>query len=262
MMPRTVVLIHGLWMTPLSWQGWADQLRSQGFDVVTPTWPRMNHTIEELRADPSLVGGLGLEEIIDAHAAVVARQATKPIIIGHSIGGLVTQVLLNRGLGAAGVAVHPAQTKGVFILPPQQLRAAFPAIGNPLNLNKGIALTPRQFHYAFANALTREESDAAWEKFHVPAPVRTLFQTAFANVRAGGPTAVDYDLAGRPPLLFVAGGADRIVPSSVVRANRKLYRSGRVDLIEFPGRSHFTVGEPGWQDVLGTAMAWVKDKVS
>src|SRR4249919_2313414 len=138
--PDTVVLIHGLWMTPFSWQGWAERLTAQGFNVVTPTWPRMDHSIDELRADPKLVGGLGLDEIVDAHAKVIEQQPTKPIIIGHSIGGLVTQLLLNRGLGAAGVALHPGQSKGVFILPPKQLKAAFPAIGNPFNLNKGIPL--------------------------------------------------------------------------------------------------------------------------
>jgi alpha-beta hydrolase superfamily lysophospholipase len=260
-MTNTVVLIHGLWMTPLSWQDWAGHLQGRGYRVITPTWPRMDRPIEELRADPSIVGGLGVTEVADHHARIIAELDEPPIIMGHSVGGLVTQLLLDRGLGAAGVAIHPGQTKGVYGLPPVQLRAALPAIGNPLNLNKGIPLTPEQFHFGFANALTAAESRKAWEIFHVPAPARPLFQAALANFTPHAATKVDYRKHDRPPLLFVAGGADRTVPASVVRENHRRYKTGTTHYIEYPGRSHFTVGEPGWQQVADDALDWATSQL-
>ncbi|MFJ6985537.1 MULTISPECIES: alpha/beta hydrolase [unclassified Streptomyces] len=253
-----VVLIHGLWMTPLSWSDWARRLTERGLRVHTPTWPRMDHPIAELRADPSLVGGLGVTEVTDHHARLIEDLDTPPLIIGHSVGGLVTQLLLDRGLGAAGVAVHPGQTKGVWGLPPVQLRAARPVLGNPFNLNKGVPLTAEQFHFGFANALDAAASRRAWETFHVPAPARPLFQAAFANLTPRAATRVDYRRPDRAPLLFVAGGLDRTVPSSVVRENHRRYRSGVVELKEYPARSHFTVGEPGWEDVLDDAVRWAE----
>ena len=262
MKPDTVVLIHGLWMTPLSWRDWATHLESRGYAVHTPMWPRMNHTIDELRAEPNLVGGLGVKEVTDHHADFIASLGTNPVIIGHSVGGLVTQLLLDRGLGAAGVAVHPGQTKGVWGLPPVQLRAAWPAVGNPFHLKKGIGLTAKQFHYGFANALDEDEAFKAWDTFHVPAPARPLFQAALANITPGASTKVDYRKPDRAPLLFLAGGLDRTVPASVVRENHRRYKVGTVEIKEYPDRSHFTVGEPGWEQVLDYAIDWVEKKTA
>jgi pimeloyl-ACP methyl ester carboxylesterase len=252
----TVVLIHGLWMTPLSWRAWATRLQERGFRVLTPTWPRMNHTIDELRADPSLVGGLGIAEIADHHAELIAGLDRPPIVMGHSLGGLLTQQMLDRGLGAAGVAIHPGQARGVYGIPLSQLRAALPVLRNPFNYAKAVALTAKQFHLAFAGALSAEESLKAWETFHVPAPARPVFQAALANVTAHAATKVNYHKPDRAPLLMIAGGADRIVPPSVVRENVRRYRTGTVEYREFPGRSHFTAGEPGWEDVLDQALEW------
>ena len=260
MKTNTVVLIHGLWMTPLSWRSWASRLESRGYEVHTPKWPRMDHSIEELRAEPNLVGGLGVQEIIDHHAEFVASLGVKPVIMGHSLGGLVTQVLLDRGLGAAGVAVHPGQTKGVYGLPLVQLRAGWPAVGNPFNLNKGVGLTAKQFHFGFANALNEEESLRAWQTFHVPAPARPLFQLSLANFTPRAATKVDYRKPDRAPLLFLAGGLDRTVPASVVRENHRRYKTGTVEIKQYPGRSHFTVGEPGWEEVLDDAIEWVEKR--
>ena len=181
-MKSHVVLIHGLWMTPLSWEQWADRLRDRGYTVHTPSWPRMDHSIDELRADPGIVGGLGVREITDHHQRFIESLDESPVIIGHSVGGLVTQLLLDRGTGTAGVAVHPGQTKRVYGLPPKQLRAAWPALGNPFNLNKGIPLTAKQFHWGFANALTDTDALKAWETFHVPAPARPLFQAGLGEL--------------------------------------------------------------------------------
>ncbi|NLU73897.1 alpha/beta hydrolase [Streptomyces sp. HNM0575] len=254
--PDTVVLIHGLWMTPLSWHDWVSYLEDRGYRVIAPTWPRMDRPIEELRAHPSLVGGLGVTEVTDHHAELISRLDTPPIVMGHSVGGLVTQLLLDRGLGAAGVAIHPGQTKGVFGLPPAQLRAALPAVGNPFNLNRGVPLTPAQFHWGFANALSEEDAREAWSNHHVPAPARPLFQAALANFTPRAATRVDYRKADRAPLLFVAGDADRTVPASVVKENHRRYKSGVTHYMEFPGRSHFTVGEKGWEEVVGRSLEW------
>ena len=262
MKPDTVVLIHGLWMTPLSWRDWAARLEARGYRVHTPAWPRMDHSIEELRGDPSLVGGLGVQEVTDHHANFIKSLDSNPVIIGHSVGGLVTQLLLDRGLGAAGVAVHPGQAKGVWGLPPIQLRAAWPAVGNPFHLNKGIPLTAEQFHFGFANALDETDARTAWQTFHVPAPARPLFQAALANVTPGAVTSVDYRKPDRVPLLFVAGSLDRTVPASVVRENHRRYKSGTVELKEYEGRSHFTVGEPGWEHVLDDAIGWAERQVA
>ncbi|MFG2195866.1 alpha/beta hydrolase [Streptomyces sp. NPDC048639] len=258
MKPGIVVLIHGLWMTPLSWRNWADRLEARGYQVHTPTWPRMNHSIEKLRKDPSLVGGLGIEEITDHHAQFIESLDSNPVIMGHSLGGTVTQLLLDRGIGAAGVAVHPGQTKGVWGLTPAQIKAGRPAIGNPFNLKKGIPLTAEQFHYGFANALDEKDALVAWQTYHVPAPARPLFQLALANYTPGAVGKVDYRKPDRAPLLFIAGSTDRTVPASVVRENHRRYRSGTVELKEYAGRSHFTVGEPGWEGVLDHAIGWAE----
>jgi pimeloyl-ACP methyl ester carboxylesterase len=222
----------------------------------------MDHTIEELRAEPNLVGGLGVKEIYDYHAEFIASLGTNPVIIGHSLGGLMVQLLLDRGIGAAGVAVHPGQTKGVWDLPPVQLLAGWPAVGNPFNLNKGIGLTPKQFHFGFANALSEDEAFKAWQTFHTPAPARPLFQLALANFTPGAATEVDYRKPDRAPLLFLAGGVDRTVPASVVRENYRRYKTGTVEIKEYAGRSHFTVGEPGWEEVLDHAIGWVERKTA
>ncbi|RKE22100.1 alpha-beta hydrolase superfamily lysophospholipase [Streptomyces sp. TLI_171] len=261
MKPGEIVLIHGLWMTPLSWRDWATRLEARGYVVHTPAWPRMDASIEELRRAPDVVGGLGIEEITDHHAQFVTSLDSEPVIIGHSLGGLVTQLLLDRGIGSAGVAVHPGQTKGVWGLPPVQLRAAWPLIGNPFNLRKGVPLTARQFHYGFASALDETGARAAWQTFHVPAPARPLFQAALANIIPGAPTAVDYRKPDRAPLLFLSGSLDRTVPASVVRENHRRYKSGCVELKEYAGRSHFTVGERGWETVVDDTIDWVERKL-
>ncbi len=258
--PRTIVLIHGLWMTPLSWGAWAERFREQGHTVITPTWPRMEHTIDELRENPALVAGLGIEELFEHHAGIVASLDEPPIIMGHSVGGLITQRLLDRGYGLAGVAIHPGQTKGVYGLPPSQLRAAWPVLKNPANVKRGVPLTAKQFHYGFANALSQADARQAWETFHVPAPGRPVFQAAFGNFMPHAATQVDYKRPDRAPLLLVAGGLDHIVPKSVVKENYRRYKSGTVEYVEYAGRSHFTVGEPGWEQVADESLSWAVAK--
>jgi len=255
---RPIVLVHGLWLHPSSWHGWKERFESRGHQVLAPPWPRMEGTAEEIRRDPSPLNGLGIEEITDHYTGIVRGLAQAPIIIGHSFGGLVTELLLDRGLGAAGVALSPAPVKGVLRLPPAQLRAAFPVLGNPANRKRTVELTPKQFHYAFTNTMNEEYSRAAYERYEVPGPGRPLFQAAFANFNSSAPSKVDFHNDDRAPLLVVGNSADHTVPASVSReaANRLGKSSAVVDYKEYPGRPHFTAGAPGWEEVADDALEW------
>src|SRR5881628_3622471 len=142
--PATIVLIHGLWLTPLSWEHWVDRYTKRGYKVVAPTWPGMEGGIEDLRRNPDKVAGLGVTEIVDHYDGIVRKMDRPPIIMGHSFGGLFTQILLDRGLGAAGVAIDSAPVKGILLLPFSTLRVGFPALKNPFNFHHVDGLTEEQ----------------------------------------------------------------------------------------------------------------------
>lgn len=253
----TVVLIHGLWMTPLSWEHWTERLSGMGYRVIAPSWPGMERSIEHLRRNPNNVAGIGVTEIVEHYAKILRELDSSPILIGHSFGGAFVQILLSRGFGAAGVAIHSAPVRGVYTLPVSTLRATFPILGNPLNVGRAVGLTPKEFHYAFTNTLSEEASAAVYDRYHVPGPARVLFQGAFANFVPRAATRVNFRLPNRAPLLMIAGGADHIVPASVNRENVRRYDSTAVtDFMEFPERSHYTLGEPGWEAVADYAIEW------
>ncbi len=218
----------------------------------------MQGEVEDVRRDPSALNGLGVAEIVDHYDQIVRGLSAPPVIMGHSFGGLVTELLLDRGLGAAGVALSPAPVRGVLRLPPTQLRSAFPVLGNPLNKNKTVELTPKQFHYAFTNTMTDEEAKAAYDRYQVPGPGRVIFQAAFANFNPRAVTKVDFHKDDRPPLLVVGNDQDHTVPASVSKeAAQRLGKSKAVvDYKEFPGRPHFTAGAPGWEAVADYALEW------
>ncbi|MGQ4388425.1 alpha/beta hydrolase [Streptomyces sp. SAS_270] len=255
---RTVVLIHGLWMTPRSWEKWIDHYQAQGHRVIAPAWPGLDAEVEEIRRDPSRIAGVGLGEVIARYEEVIRSLDEQPVIIGHSFGGAVTQVLLDRGLGRAGVAIDSAPVKGVLPQPYSTVKSVRPVIGNPANKNKAIALTPKQFHYSFTNTLSEKDSAAVYERYQVAGSARVLFQGAFANFNPRAATKVDFRNERRAPLLFIAGGADHIVPAKVNKANWRLYRKSPAvtDYQEFPGRSHFTLGQDGWEEVADYALSW------
>jgi pimeloyl-ACP methyl ester carboxylesterase len=253
-----IVLIHGLWMTPRSWEGWVARYEAAGHEVLAPAWPGMDRDVEALRADPAGIEHLGVAEIVDAYEAVVRGLSAAPIIMGHSFGGLFCQILLDRGFGAAGVAIDSAAARGVFTLPASELRSAFPVLKNPLNHRRAVLLTPEEFHYAFTNTLTEDESRAVWERYAVPGPGRVLFQGALANVNPRSATRVHYRNDDRAPLLFIAGGEDHVVPAAVDVAQAAKYEGSAAvtDFREFPGRSHFTIGQDGWEEVADFALDW------
>jgi alpha-beta hydrolase superfamily lysophospholipase len=258
----TIVLIHGLWLTRLSWEHWVERYTQAGYRVLAPGWPGMDVDVEALRKDPSAMNGLGVVEVADHYDALIRGLDEAPIIMGHSFGGLLTQILLDRGLGVAGVALHPAPPKGVFRLPISALRSSFPVLGNPANRKKTVGLNPAQWHYAFTNTLSDADSQAAYNRYHVPAPGRPLFQAASANLLPGAATKVNFHNDRRGPLLLIAGGADHTVPTAMVRENftRQSESSAVTDFKEYPGRSHFTAGSPGWEEVADHALTWAAAK--
>jgi len=221
----------------------------------------MEGDIEELRLDPDRVAGLGVTEIVDHYAAIIRGLDRPPIIMGHSFGGLFAQILIDRGLGAAGVAIDSAPVKGILILPFSTLKVSFPALSNPFNLHKAGSLTPEQFHYAFGNLLSEEESAKVYERYAVPGPDHVLFQAGLANFNPHATTTVNFHNDDRAPLLLIAGGKDHIAPASVTKANYNLYRTSKAltEYKEFPERSHFTLGEPGWEEVADYALDWAAE---
>src|SRR4051794_27200285 len=213
--PTPIVLIHGLWLTQRSWEGWKERFEARGHRVFAPAWPYMQQEVEDVRNDPSVLERLGVAEIVDHYQGIVRGIDRPPVIMGHSFGGLVTELLLDRGLGAAGVAISPAPVKGVLRLPPAQLRAAFPVLSNPANRNTTVELTPSQFHYAFTNTMSETEAKAAYDRYEVPGPGRVLFQAAFANFNPRAATKVGFRKADRAPLLIIGNDQDHTVPASV-----------------------------------------------
>jgi len=238
----TIVLIPGLWMTALSWERWVKHYGEKGYSVIAADWPGMEGDIELLRRDPSSFANLGVTEVVDHYEQIIGELETPSVIIGYGFGGLIAQVLLDRGWGAAGVAIASAPVGGIARLPLSILKLAFSVLGNSFR-NKTASLTAEQFHRAFANSLTEPESLDAFKRYIVPAPNRVLVQTAFANFTRHSTTTVNFRNDTRAPLLLVAGGRDRIVPSSLVRANFDLYRESKAetDYKEFPDQTHFSL---------------------
>ena len=255
--PDTIVLIHGLWMTPRSWEHFKARYESRGYRVLAPAWPGMEAEVEALNADPSPIAALDVETIVAHYEQIIRGLDTPPIIMGHSFGGTFTQLLLDRGLGAVGVGLASSTVKGILDLPLTTLRATSPVLANPLNRHNAVGLDPKQFHYAFANTLTREESDAIHARYHVPAASRVLREGAFANLHRDASTKVDFHRQGRPPLLLIAFGEDHVIPPKVVRHNAAKYdgEDAVVEVVEFPGRPHFP-GAPGWEEVADRALSW------
>jgi len=259
-----IVLINGLWMTALSWENWIQRYSERGFRVIAKSWPGMDIDIKQLRRDPSPIATLGITEIVDHYEKIIRELDSPPIIMGHSFGGLMAQILLDRGLGAAGVAIAPAPVKGIIFLPFSTLKVTFPALSNPANNHRAVPLTPEQFHYAFTNNLSEEESLTVYQRYAVHGPDHVLFQAALANFNPHAPTTVNFDNKDRAPLLLISGGQDHVSPSSVVEANFKLYRKSEAltEYKEFPERTHFTLGQDGWEEVADYALNWALEHAS
>lgn len=254
----TIVLVHGLWMTPLSWESWVDRYERAGFRVLVPAWPGLDEDPERLRRDPAPIAGLTARRVLDHLAAVIRPLPRPPILMGHSFGGAFVQVLADRGLGAVAVAIDPTPVRGVVRLPVSTLRAAFPVLRKPANRHRAVPLTPDQFHEAFANTEDLATSHAAYDRYVVSAAGGVLFEGAFANWHPRSAFDVHFHNPYRSPLLLIAGGADRIAPPSTTRVAARLHQRSPVltGYREFPGRSHFTLGQAGWEEVADFALEW------
>jgi len=257
---QTIVLIHGLWMTPSSWDTWADHYRELGHEVIVPGWPGIDsRTPSDVRRDPSALAGRGITEIVDSYDEIIRALPAKPIIMGHSFGGIFLQLLLDRGLGRAGVAVQPGNTAGVTVLPGSTLRTGSPVLTNPFRKNKVTPISKSHFHFTFGNDLSRAESDAEWEASAVPSYNRVFFEGVLSVFNEkNGITKVDFTKPDRAPLLLISGEIDHVAPPAIQKAALKRYSAGSavVERIEFPGRTHRIVSQGGWEEVADYALDW------
>ncbi|WP_055545174.1 alpha/beta hydrolase [Streptomyces kanamyceticus] len=258
----TVVLLHGLWMTPLSWEHWVTRYEQRGLRVLTPGYPGIppgEAGVRAIRDDPSPLVDLGVREIFDHLGEVIGALDAKPIIIGHSFGGVFVQLLLDTGYGTAGVSVDGAAVKGLKALPLSEIKATLPVLRNPANRHRAVPITEKEFHYAFTNNLSVEESRRVFDRYAIPVSGRMLFQASLANFTPNAVTTYDFANDHRAPLLFIAGGNDHMLPPPVQRENYKknAERSEAITAFKlFEGRSHYTCGEPGWEDVADFALDW------
>jgi pimeloyl-ACP methyl ester carboxylesterase len=257
--PDTVVFIHGLWMTPRSWEKWAARYESSGYNVLAPAWPGLEGEVEALRRDPGPLKQLDVAKLVDHYATIIRGLASPPILVGHSLGGTVVQLLLDRGLGAAGVGVASAAVKGIRDLPLSTIRATSPVLRNPFGRGGASPLNRKQFRYAFANTMTHEAADALYDRYYIPAANRVLFEIAFANLSRKSPVTVDFRNAARAPLLLIAFSEDHVVPPKTIQHNATKYEPGALTAFkQFPGRPHFPAAG-GWEEVADYALAWATE---
>jgi pimeloyl-ACP methyl ester carboxylesterase len=257
--PNPVIFIHGLCIHSSAWQPWLELFESCGYSASAPGWPGDAATVAETRANPDSLNDVGIEQMVNHYAELVGTPATKPILIGHSFGGLIAQELLANDLAAAAVAIDPAPIKGVKALPLAQLRSAFPVLGNPANKHRTVSLTPKQFHYAFGNTVTEEESDALHAAWTIPGAGRPLLEDAGANFSRHSPARVDTHKAHRGPLLLTSGTEDHTVPLKVTKEVVAMYAHGpaQTDFHIFEGRGHSLTIDNGWKDVADVALQWL-----
>ena len=202
--PDTIVLVHGFWMTPRSWEKWVEHYEGRGYRVLAPAYPGLE--VEALREDPSPIETLTIPAIVEHYEGIIGELERPPIIKGHSAGGLLTQILLDHGYGAAGVVIDSVPAEGIKVVPVSQIRALFPILSHPSNRHKAVGFTPEQFHNAFANTLSREESDKVYEGYYIPAPGNLVWAGPLANFTPGHQdTYVNFRNEDRAPLLFIAG---------------------------------------------------------
>ncbi|TMF66741.1 MAG: alpha/beta hydrolase [Chloroflexi bacterium] len=255
-----VVFIHGLWLLPSSWDRWAELFENAGFTAVKPGWPDDPETVSEAKAHPEVFAGKKVGQVADHVDAVIHRLNKKPVVMGHSFGGLLTQIVAGRGHSAASVAIDPAPFRGVLPLPISSLKSASPVLQNPANWNRAIPLTYEQFRYAFANAVSEAEARELYDTFAVPAPGAPLFQAAAANVNPWTEVKVNTVNPERGPLLIISGEKDHTVPWAIANASYKRQKRnpGVTEITEMPNRGHALVIDNGWKEVAETALAFIK----
>jgi non-heme chloroperoxidase len=254
-----VVFIHGLWLLGSSWDRWSAHFEAAGFAALSPGWPDDPETVAEANATPEVFAGKSIKEVADHFEEVIRKLDKQPVVIGHSFGGLMTQILAGRGLSVASVAIDPAPFRGVLPLPISALRAGSPVLANPLNRGRAVPLTYEQFRYAFANAVSEEEAKELYETFAVPAPGEPLFQAAFANFNPWTEDKVDTKNPERGPLLILDGELDNTVPWAIANAsyNQQKRNENVTEIQKVPGRGHSLTIDGGWREVADISLAFV-----
>lgn len=257
-----IVFVHGLWLHGQSWIPWIEFFREKGYDAVAATWPGDSESTEATRKNPNAVAGYGVTEIADHIAAQLKKFDRKPILIGHSFGGLLVQNLLGRDLAAAAIAIDPAPIKGVPELPFSALKSSFPVLGNPFNFSRAVSLSEKQFRFAFTNAVPEQEAHELYAKYAMPAPGRPLFQAATATFNPNSATKVNVSNATRGPLLLISGANDNTVPPVLVKSTLRAYGKSTAvtELKEFAGRGHSLTIDSGWKELAEYSFQWLQAK--
>jgi pimeloyl-ACP methyl ester carboxylesterase len=255
-----VVFIHGLWLLPSSWANWAEFFKKAGYAPLTPDWPDDPETVEQARANPDVLAKKNLNQVADHTAEVIGGLNKKPAVMGHSTGGLLAQMIADRGLSAVTVGIDPGPFRGVLPLPLAALRSASPVLKNPLNRGKAITLTLDQFKYGWANALDDDEAKQLYETYHVAAPGVALMQMANANLNPWTEAKVDPKNPDRGPLLIIDGEEDHTVPWAIANAayKRQSKNPSVTEIKQIPNRGHSLTIDHGWQEVAQTALDFVK----
>ncbi|MEU0538999.1 alpha/beta hydrolase [Nocardia sp. NPDC005978] len=255
-----IVLIHGLWMTPSSWDTWANRFRARGHQVIVPGWPGIDdRPPADVRKDPSGLKGVGIVQIVDNYARIIEALPEKPIIMGHSFGGIFTQMLADRGYGIAAVGVAPGQPAGILTLPFSTLRTGLPILSNPFGRNGASPISKGHFHFTFGNDLSRAASDLEWEASAVNSSNRVFFEGVLSLPKGPkGITAVDFAKPDRAPLLLISGEIDNVAPPAIQKATLAKYSKGTalVERVEFAGRTHRLVSQDGWEEIADYALDW------
>jgi len=256
---RTVVFIHGLWLHATSWGPWMELFEQAGYRCVAPGWPGIPNSVEAARSDPASIADRGIDEVTAHYTAIIDGLPELPILVGHSFGGMIAEKLLGMDKALAAVAIDAAQIKGVLPLPLSSLRSTLPVFKNPANKHRAVSLTPEQFRYSFANAVSDDESQRLFDQWAIPAPGRPLFEAAAANFSLHSPAAVETRNATRGPLLLMMGGQDHTVPEAITKSTLKQYRHSEAvtDLVEFADRGHSLTIDSGWREVAEAALTWL-----
>jgi pimeloyl-ACP methyl ester carboxylesterase len=255
-----VVFIHGLWLLPSSWDRWAEVFEQAGYTALTPGWPDDPETVEEANAHPEVFANKTVGQVADHYAEVIELLDIKPAVIGHSFGGLLTQMIAGRGLSEASVAIDPAPFRGVLPLPISALKSSAPVLGNPANRKRAVPLTYDQFRFAFANAVSEDEAKVLYDTYAVPASGAPLFQAASANLNPWTEAKVDSKNPDRGPLLIISGEKDHTVPWAIANASFKKQKKNQdvTEIVEMPNRGHSLTIDNGWREVCDTALAFVQ----
>jgi len=255
-----VVFIHGLWLLPSSWEPWAEVFAEAGFAPVLAPWPDDPETVDEANAHPEVLAKKTVGQVADSIGELIGKLDKKPAIIGHSFGGLMTQILAGRGLSVASVSISPAPFRGVLPLPISALRSSFPVLGNPTNRSKAVPLTFDQFRYAFANAVSEDEAKSLYNTYAVPATGAALFQAATANLNPWTEVKVNSKNPERGPMLIVSGAEDHTVPWAISNSAYKKQRKneGVTEIVSVEGRGHALTIDSGWREVCDLSLAFVK----